>query len=125
MYTLLELSSATPHVLHKLVVVGPAPLLHSPLVKLVWPKTLSAVVLVVSGVLYLSSRLFWLSETKTFPAESTATPSGPHRLSAVIPPLLHVPVVKLPSCPNTLSATPPLTNGVLNSSTRLLPLSAT
>src|SRR5581483_815268 len=85
-------------------------------------------------------RLLLESLTKRLPAVSSASAAGPHRLSGPIPltspaicPLLQALVVKLRFCPNTSSASvspAPLSplvelSGVLYSSTRLLPVSAT
>ena len=88
------------------------------------PKTVSAVVSVVSGVLYSSTRLLVPSFTYTLPRLSTATAVGPSRLLALSPPLLAFLVMKLPAWPKTVSAVS-LVSGVLYSSTRLLLLSAT
>src|SRR5579859_6087009 len=78
-YKLSALSSATltgPHSesaairfrLQKLVVKLPA-----------WPKTRSAVVSLVKGVLYSRTRLLVVSATQRLPWLSTATPRGKHR----------------------------------------------
>jgi hypothetical protein len=80
---------------------------------------------VVSGLLYSSTRLFWLSAMYKSPLESNATPIGSHRLPPDKPPLLQLSEVKLPACPKTRSATVLVVSGVLYSSTRLLLKSAT
>src|SRR5215469_3697623 len=84
-----------------------------------------------SGWLNSSTRLFQQSDTNRSPTASSASPSGMHRVEALIVevPRSHPAVVKLPFCPNTtLALSPngePAPNGLLYSSTRLLPASAT
>jgi hypothetical protein len=76
---------------------------------------------VASGLSYSNTRLLFWSATYRLPAPSTATPVGRHRLPALMPPRLQVPLVKLPACPNTRSATVSVVRGLSYCSTRLLP----
>ena len=78
------------------------PLLQPLTVKLSpWPKTVSAVVFVVRGLLYSSTRLLKESAIYTFRELSTATPDGVHRPLAPIPPRLQVFVLNRPPWPKT------------------------
>src|SRR5258708_36154006 len=127
-----ELSTATPVGSFRLSALVPmhpvedAKLPH-------WPKTRSAIVSVLSGVLYSSVRLFTSSATKRLPELSTAMPIGTQMLLALFPPRLHLFDVKLPLWPKTVSAavspapvSPLLAlSGVLYSNTRELVKSAT
>ncbi len=118
---------------------GPAELEHTAVVKLVplapWPKTRSAVVSpelpgvpgvpppLASGLRYSRTRKLFESAANRSPSGSVVSPRGPHSESALITLApLQSPVVKIPPCPNTLSAT---VSPELNSSTRLLCVSDT
>ena len=75
-------------------------------------------------VILQHARVLAVGNVEVVVARSTATSSGVQRLLAVVPPLLYVFVVNVPSCPNTRSAVERV-SGVSYSSTRWLPLSAT
>lgn len=81
----------------------------------------------IKGWSYSSARLLSVSAIYRLPVTSSATPDGSHRLSAVPlnPSKSQVSVLKLLPCPNTKLAAMLLASGELNSSTRLLPWSAT
>ena len=90
---------------------------HPPVVKVVplppCPKTRSAVVspapvialIAPSGWLNSSTRELPMSATNRSPFESETSPLGVHSVLALVaPPPLHDPAVKIPPCPNTVSA---------------------
>jgi hypothetical protein len=75
-----------------------------------------------SGLSYSSTRLLSLSAIYRLSLKSAAAANGWHRLLALKPPALHRAELKAPPCPKTTSAVS-LVSGVLNSSTRWLPVS--
>src|ERR1700683_5211347 len=96
------MSTASPLGLSRLLALIPV---HADDVKLPQvPKTRSAMVPAVRGVLYSSTRWLRSSATQRWPDPSALSPEGEHMLLALPPPLLHFFAVKLPFCPKTKSA---------------------
>jgi hypothetical protein len=97
------------------------------LLKLVCPITKLASGIDAIGGLNIKTRLLPVSAINTSPSPLTAAPTGPHSVPLLgelfwLQPL----TLKAPPCPNTrLALGMMLVSGVLNFSTRLLPVSAT
>jgi hypothetical protein len=74
------------------------------LVKPGCPRTVVAASPLVNGVVYSTTRLFWLSTTQRLPDESDAIPYGESRPVVVVA----EPLLVKPGCPRTVVAASPL-----------------